>query len=491
MRSLGARVAGLGMVAAMALVASACSTSSGADGGDSSAASGSIDAQQGAQTQDGAQESNETDELIRVTRAAMRTTSATKVVDVGPRKGGSITVELPSGAIATLTFEAGAVAARTQMSMTAFEAGDIEGVLLEPAGSWLLIPARLAFSNTDRTPAIRIGNAADGSPTFAAPTTDSTGSIVVVRLRPVVLLPVAGGTVPDAGGVAATVDPTVDEESDVDPLDGRAAEEEAEAGSEEDDGDTSGGEAAEEAGHRVDQLAPECGPDLPRAAAQALEAWRTAGSKGAPPTECARLRAAVLAQAIVEFRGAPLKPYQETVRATGTGMAIDQVADITMPAEREVSGIEQLISFMATGIEWGVAKVGGVDWPDPNVNRCSLGSIPQGSVQLETVPLPGSKIRVTLTPKHGSYPVDCGEWGVIDMDVTVWDTLGDLLGNRAGKSVVVTTTATEHVQHVMSSLKSVEGSTVRHRSDGSVTVREGQLVMNGILDLDLRYEPAT
>ena len=421
----------------------------------------------------------------------MHLASASSTVDVGLRKGGSISVELPSGAIATLTFEAGAVDARTRMTMSAFEADGIEGVLLEPAGTWLAIPARLAFTNTDRTPAIRVGNAADGSWAFGAPAMDPAGAIIVVRLRPVVLLPGTAGPLPAAGEVVATGGATVDVEAGGDPLDGRAAEEEAEAEAVETDGDTGSAEAKDEAGRRVEQLAPECGPDLPRAAAQALEAWRTAGSQGSPPAECALLRAAVLAQAIIEFSGSPVAPYQETVRATGTGLAIDQVADVNMPAEREVTGIEQLISFVATGVEWGFAKVGGVDWPDPNVNRCSLGAIPQGSVRLEAVPLPGGKLRVTLTPKHGAYPVDCGEWGVIDMDVTVWDTLGDLLGVRAGKSFVVTTTATEHVQHVMSSLKTVEGSTVRHRADGSVTVREGQLVMNGLFDLDLRYEPAT
>lgn len=475
---LGMRVTGLGFVVALALLASSCSSSPTDASSSSSAASGSAAGQAA------------TAEPVLVSRTAMRPASASSAVDVGPRQGGSISVELPSGAIATLTFEAAAVDSRTRMTMSAFEADGIEGVLLEPAGTWLAIPARLVFANTDRTPAVRVGNAADGSAAFAAPATDPAGAIIVVRLRPVVLLPGDGGELPDAGALAATGGPTVDVDAGGDPLDGRAAEEEA-AEAADPDGDTGREEAQDEAGRRVEQLAPECGPDLPRAAAQALEAWRTAGSQGSPPVECVILRAAVLAQAIVEFRGSPVKPYQETVRATGTGVSIDQVADIDMPAEREVSGIEQLISLLYTGLEWGFAKVGGKDWPDPNVNRCSLGPIPQGSVQLETVPLPGGKLRVTLTPKHGAYPVDCGEWGVIDMDVTVWDTLGDLLGVGAGKPFVVTTTATEHVQHVMSSLTALEGSTVRHRPDGSVTVREGQLVMNGVLDLDLRYEPAT
>jgi hypothetical protein len=407
---------------------------------------------------------------------------------VGPRRGGSLTVELPSGAVATLTFAAGAVDARTRMTMTAFTADGVEGVQLEPAGTWLDVPASLVFTNTTKTAAIRVGNAADGSFAFAAPATDATGAVIVVRLRPVVLLEPAAGPLPPAN-VAAT-GATTDAEQGGDPLDGTATGEEADE-ADAPDGQSASDEARDEAGGRVDALAPLCGPDQPQAAAQALEAWRTAGSVGVPPAECAVLKATVLAETIVEFTGSGLKPYQEVVRATGSGPAIDKVADIDMPAQREVSGIAQLVSFMATTMEWGVAKVVGKDWPEPNDRRCTMGAVPQGSVHLESVPLPDNRLRVTLTPKHGSYAVDCGEWGTVDMDITVWDMLRDLLGIGEGQPIVVTTTATEHVQHVMSSLTSSQGSTVRHGADGSVTIREDQLVMHGILDLDLSYVPAS
>ncbi|MDP1876558.1 MAG: hypothetical protein Q8M17_03220 [Actinomycetota bacterium] len=420
-------------------------------------------------------------------RTAVQAAGSSATV-VGPRRGGTLTVELPSGAIATLTFATGAVQARTRMTMTAFTADGVEGVQLDPAGTWLAVPATLVFTNTGKTAAIRVGNAHDGSSAFAAPATDSAGAIIIVRLRPVLLLDPAAGPLPPAATAASGV--TTDAEQGGDPIDGRAADEEA-GEADDPDGTTGGEAAAQEAARRVEQLAPECGPDLPQAAAQALEAWRTAGSLGAPPTACAVLQASVLAQTVVEFTGAGMQPYQETVRATGSGTSIDQVADIDMPAQREVSGIAQLVSFMATTMEWGVAKAVGEDWPEPNDRRCTMGTVPQGSVRLESVPLPDSRLRVTLTPKHGTYPVDCGEWGTMDMDVTVWDMLRDLLGIGEGQPIVVTTTATEHVQHVMSSLTSYQGGTVRHGADGSVTVREDQLVMHGVLDLDLRYEPAT
>lgn len=423
----------------------------------------------------------------RVSRAALASAPQPASADVGPARGATLTVTLPSGAVATLVVEAGSVDARTTLRMEGFTVDGVEGVQLEPAGTWLNVPAHLAFTSTTKTPAIRLGSA-DGSWVFGAPAMADDGSVIVVRLRPVVLLDDGPAPLPTAlPGPEGGTPPVIPED---DPLDEKAAEEEQDEAAEP-DGESGSQDAKDEARSIVTQLAGECGDGVPEASARALEAWRTAGSVGAPPVDCAVLTASVLAEISATFRGAPVAPYQEVVHASGSGPSVDKVADILMPAEREVTGIEQMLSYVSTGIAGGLLVLAGRAPEMPRVGTCTLGSIPQGTVRLETDPLPDGKLRVTLTPKHGAYPVTCTRWPKFDMDVTVWDFVRDILGTGGGQKIVLTVPATERVQHVLSSVKSVEGSRVRHTADGGITVTEEGGTVHGVLDLDLSFKPAT
>lgn len=435
---------------------------------------------------------------FRVDRMAVKAGTDGESVTVGPAKGGTLTVRLPSGAVATLVIEAGAVDARTRLSMAAFIAEGVEGVVLEPAGTWLAVPARLTFTSTDKVAAVRVGHDSDGNVLFAVAATDADGSVPIVRLRPVVLL--GPGQAPPAVALPS-FDTTAPQPSaggsagpgqldGPDPLDGKAAGEEA-AEAKEPGGDTGKDEAADEGGRRAAALAPLCGPDVPQAAAQALEAWRTAGSQGTPPVDCAMLRAEVNASVILEFSGSKQKPYQETVGAEGSGLSIDKVADLTMPAQREVSGIAQLMSLVLTAFVSGVGVLAGIPPKEPSDSTCSMGSVPQGKIHLETVPLPGDKVRVTIDPRHPRYTVNCAGWRPEKVDLTVWDFVREAKGTAEGEPIVFTVPMGENVYYVLDSLKSTSGETVRHGSDGSVTIRADGVVIRITFGVGLRYEPAT
>lgn len=424
---------------------------------------------------------------FRVERSAVKAGSDGESVSIGPAKGGTLTVALPSGAIATLVFVGGAVDVRTSITMSTFGTGAVEGVAIEPAGTWLAIPAKLTFTNTDRTVAIRVGSSADGGALFAAAALGSDGAVPIVRLRPVVLLGVEVGALPLARGYGGGAD-TEDEAAD--PLDSRAANEEA-GEAEEPGGDTGDEEVKQEAGGRVSALAGQCGREQPQVAGQVLEAWRTAGSVGAPPPECVRLRASVLAAMEADWSGGHYKPWQEVVHATGSGVAVDRIADLDLPAEREVTSFTQLYSLFFTGAAQAIGDSAGIAVPRMTADACTTGAIPQGSVRLETVPLPDQQMRVTITTRHGSYSIICDGQSLGPIGSIAWDTIRDLTGTAEGQPIVLTLPASEHVERVLSKVKAYEGARAKHSSDGTVRFRQEQYALSANFLVDLTYEPAT
>ena len=480
-----AAVALLACLLAMAPL-TACSSSGSAGGGGSGASSpdGSAGVSNG-----GGEGGAATVDPIRVARTGVKPTGETAAVQVGPRKGGTLTVTLPSGAVATLTYPPGAVDERTTMTMAPFVEGEMEGVILEPAGTWLLIPARLVFTSTTKTPVVRVGAATDGTVWFAAAPRDADGAVPIVRLRPVGLVDTGPGELPPPGVIVAGGQAAGGYDGP-DPLDLLAAQEEAEETTEPGT-DTGREEAEQQAGPRVTLLAPECGPDVPQAAAMALEAWRTAGSRGQPPVECVKLDAEVNASIQLEFKGSGLPPYQEVVGASGTGIAVDGVASLKMPAQRETSGFAQLVSYINTGFGSALAMGLGFDAPPPSQDTCTAGAIPQGSVTLDTVPLPSGKVRVTVEGRHGPYSLTCEGLGTNPVDLTVWDFLRDAFGLGAGEPITFTMTPGPNQYHVLDSLTSIDGRKVRHGADGSITLREQGVVIRATFGVGLRYSPAT